>query len=137
MKWYECVNNYCWIRLLHLKFQKYLRRKHMFLRFGADYAPWSSTGWRGHAILNECQSMGICIRIDINSMTIGCQSGYESIGIWVNVNDPSLWFHDQSLSDCPVGGKPTPLKNIWVCQLGLLFPTAWKNITCSNPPTNF
>ena len=34
-----------------------------------------------------------------------------------------------------VGGIPTTLKNI--SQLGLLFPTEWKNKRCSKPPTRY
>ena len=33
--------------------------------------------------------------------------------------------------------EPTPLKNDGVRQLGLLFPTEWKNKTCSKPPTRY
>ena len=33
-----------------------------------------------------------------------------------------------------VGGWPTHLKNICDSQLGWLFPTVWKNKTCSKPP---
>ena len=88
--------------------------KHMFMRM-------SVKGWGGTPVL-----LCFCIWI-------------LAISVWQPIFQhwsKETSSHGQGWNIILVGGWALPLWKIWVRQLGLLFPTEWKNKKCSKLPTS-